>query len=185
MVKLSHLRGRGVVQPIPFIITLKIMLVSCTQQPAEGEGVDQAYVERPEVPTQSVETSKTERVWVKSDRVDGTEIGIESNFRDSIVVRLREATADSRFLSASFGATSHFEFFDKLGNAIDGGGFEGRPARPLYREINGGSVERRYDESMFLAGAIESAYSICFNFEIATEAIPSKAKRHRICLRRD
>ncbi len=162
------------------------MLVSCTQQPADGDGVEQAYVERSESPTGSIApTSKAENVWVKSERAEGAEVILKSNFRDSIVVRVNETTDGPRFLSASFGATSHFEFFDKLGNRIDGGGFEGRPARPLYRDIDGGSVERRYDASMFLAGAIESARSICFNFEIATEAMPSKTKRHRICLRRE
>lgn len=185
MVKLNHLRGRGVVQPIPFIIMLKVMLVSCTQQPADSDGVEQAHEEHSESSTESIApTSKVENVWVKSDRAEGAEIILKSNFRDSVVVGVNETTDGPRFLSASFGATSHFEFFDKLGNRIDGGGFEGRPARPLYRDIDGGSVERRYDASMFLAGAIESAHSICFNFEIATEATHSKAKRHRICLRR-
>lgn len=161
------------------------MLVSCTQQPAEGEGVDRAYAEQSEVAAQPVgQDSETERYWTKSDRTDGAEISIKSNFRDTISIRVTELTKGSRFLSANFGATSHFEFFDKLGNVIDGGGFEGRPARPLYREIDVGSVERRYDGSMFLAGTIESAYSICFNFETATEALPSKTERHRICLRR-
>lgn len=160
------------------------MLVSCTQQPVDdGSNSDQ----RPSVgeSDHSAEVMSTEAVGLslQSEDLTGVVITVESDFSNALVIQARNVSQNTMFLSPNFGATSRIAFYDSLGEQIDAGGFEGRPERGAYRQLDPNSViTLRYDNSMFVGEPIRSAQRICLRAQVSNRRDFVSVENGFICL---
>lgn len=148
-----------------YIITLKIMLASCTERPVDDNVLsgrhEGEYISQSNEIVIDNSNSETRSIYSRQNRID---VSVGSDFQNSIVVELRNASDTPFILSLNYGATSRLKFYSRDGQSVENGGFEGRPEREA-RIIDAGEILiLQYDSNMFAYGSLQRASRVCFQF---------------------